>query len=96
MAVPEPLQARMDLYRADGRVFREGEELFAKTSWTQVMHGQRIRPASYHPLTDLLSEQEIAVYLDEIAGVIGACVDVMPSHAQFIADHCAAGPVAAL
>jgi tryptophan halogenase len=96
MAVPATLQARMDLFKADGRVFREGEELFAKTSWLQVMHGQRVRPASYHPLTDLLSEQEIATYLDEVAGVIGACVDVMPTHAQFIADHCAAAPVKAL
>ncbi len=57
------------------------------------MHGQRIRPAAYHPLTDLLSEQEIASYLDEVSGVIGACVDVMPNHAKFIADHCAAAPI---
>jgi tryptophan halogenase len=96
MEVPQLLHDRMKLYRSDGRVFREGEELFAKTSWIQVMHGQRLRPASYHPLTDLLGEEEIANYLDEVAGVIGACVDVMPSHAQFIAEHCAAKPLEAL
>jgi tryptophan halogenase len=96
MEVPELLRNRMKLYESDGRVFREGEELFAKTSWIQVMHGQRLRPAAYHPLTDLLSEEEIATYLDEVSGVIGACVDVMPTHAQFIAEHCAAGPVKAL
>jgi tryptophan halogenase len=85
----------MELFRADGRVFRDGDELFAKTSWIQVLHGQRVRPRSYHPLTDLLSEQEIATYLDEVAGVIGACVDVMPTHEKFIADHCAAAPIRA-
>jgi len=95
MEVPELLRKRMALYAADGRVFREGEELFAKTSWIQVMHGQRIRPRGYHPLTDLLGEQEIAAYLDEVAGVIGACVDVMPTHERFIADHCAAAEVKA-
>ncbi len=95
MEVPELLRNRMALFQADGRVFREGEELFAKTSWIQVMHGQRLQPRGYHPLTDLLSEQEIATYLDEVAGVIGACVDVMPSHEQFIADHCAAAPIRA-
>ena len=95
MEVPELLAARLKLYETDGRVFREGEELFAKTSWIQVMHGQRVRPAAYHPLTDLLSEQEIAAYLGEVAGVIGACVDVMPNHAKFIADHCAAAPIRA-
>jgi tryptophan halogenase len=93
MEIPASLQQRIDLFRTHGRVFREGNELFAKVSWLQVMHGQRIRPAAYHPLTDLLPENEIADYLDEVAGVIGACVDVMPSHAQFIADHCAAATV---
>jgi tryptophan halogenase len=95
MEVPEPLRKRMELFEVDGRVFRDGEELFAKVSWLQVMHGQRLRPRGYHPLTDLLSEQEIAKYLDEVAGVIGACVDVMPPHEKFIADHCAAAPIRA-
>jgi tryptophan 7-halogenase len=94
MEVPAGLQQRMDLFRTHGRVFREGNELFAKVSWLQVMHGQRIRPGSYHPLTDLLTEEEIQTYLEEIDGVIAACTEVMPSHAKFIADHCAAAPIA--
>ena len=95
MTVPPSLQHRMDLFKSHGRVFREGIELFAKVSWLQVMHGQRIRPASYHPLTDLLSEAEITAYLDEVAGVIAACTEVMPTHARFIAEHCAAGAIPA-
>jgi tryptophan halogenase len=95
MSVPPELQARMDLFKADGRVFRDGEELFTKPSWLQVMHGQRLRPGSYHPLTDLLNEDEIVKNLDEVARVTGACVDVMPSHARFIAEHCAALPIKA-
>ncbi|HTP38793.1 MAG TPA: tryptophan halogenase family protein [Steroidobacteraceae bacterium] len=90
MEVPQSLQHRIDLFRSHGRVFREGNELFAKVSWLQVMHGQRIRPQSYHPLADLLTEQEIQAYLEEVEGVIAACTDVMPLHAKFIADHCAA------
>ena len=57
------------------------------------MHGQRIRPKSYHPLADLLPENEIQSYLEEVEQVITACVDVMPSHAKFIAENCAAGRV---
>jgi len=90
MEVPETLAHRMELFRSHGRVFREGNELFTKVSWLQVMHGQRITPRAYHPLTDLLSEAEIQHYLDEVEGVIGACTDVMPTHAQFIAENCAA------
>ena len=90
MAIPPSLQQRIDLFKSHGRVYREGSELFMKVSWLQVMHGQRIRPASYHPLADLLSEEEIQAYLEEVEGVIGACTEVMPTHAQFIAEHCAA------
>lgn len=90
MEIPQTLQERIDLYAANGRVVREGNELFTKVSWLQVMHGQRIRPQSYHPLADLLDEGEIQTYLAQIEDVIQACVDVMPTHADFIARHCAA------
>jgi tryptophan halogenase len=93
MEVPETLQRRMDLFRSHGRVLREGNELFTKVSWLQVMHGQRIRPQAHHPLASELPENEIQTYLDEVEGVIAACVDYMPSHAKFIAEHCAAAPV---
>ena len=91
MAIPQTLQQRIDLFRSHGRVYREGNELFTKVSWLQVMHGQRIRPQAYHPLTDLLGEEEIQTYLEEVEGVIAACTEVMPTHARFIAEHCAAG-----
>jgi tryptophan 7-halogenase len=92
MEIPATLQHRIDLFRTHGRVFREGNELFTKISWLQVLHGQRVRPQAYHPLVDLRSEAEIAEYLDEVAGVIRACVNHMPSHNDFIARHCAAAP----
>ena len=91
MEIPATLQQRIDLFSSHGRVYREGNELFTKLSWLQVMHGQRVRPQSYHPLADLRTADEITEYLDEVSGVIAACVKAMPSHARFIADHCAAG-----
>ena len=33
---------------------------------------------------------KIADYLDNVRGVIGACVQAMPTHEAFIARHCAA------
>jgi tryptophan halogenase len=93
MEVPASLQHKMDVFLTNGRVFRESNELFTKVSWVQVMHGQGLRPKSYHPLVDLISEQEIQTYLDEVKDVIGACVKAMPKQSLFIADHCAAAPV---
>ena len=34
----------MDLFCSNGRVFREGAELFTELSWLQVMHGQGLKP----------------------------------------------------
>ncbi|MCA1713664.1 MAG: tryptophan 7-halogenase [Gammaproteobacteria bacterium] len=89
MDIPESLKRRMDLFRSNGRVFREANEMFAEPSWVQVMHGQRIRPQSYHPLVDLYSEDKIADYLATVRRVIDNCVQAMPTHEAFIARHCA-------
>lgn len=88
MAIPDTLQHKIDLYSSNGRVFREGAELFAELSWVQVMNGQGIRPQGYHPLVDLRSEEEITTFLGDIESVIKKCVDVMPTHAEYIAKHC--------
>lgn len=90
MDIPDTLQKKMDLYRSNGRVFKEGSELFAEASWLQVMHGQGIRAQGYHPLVDLRSEEEIAAFLANVKNVIKKCVDVMPTHAEYIAKNCAA------
>ena len=90
MPIPETLSAKMALFRENGRIFRENEELFAEESWLQVMIGQRIEPASYDPLVDTQTPEAIARYLDDIVQVIGRCVEVMPTHRDFIARHCPA------
>ncbi len=90
MDIPPSLQQKMDLYRSSGRIYRDGAELFAEVGWLQVMHGQGIRPVGYHPLVDLLSKAEVTEYLASVQDVIQKCVAVMPTHAEFIAQNCAA------
>lgn len=90
MEIPETLQHKIDLFSSNGRVFRDGNELFGDVSWVQVMHGQGIRPNGYNPLVDMRSKAEIAEYLASIELVIQKCVDVMPKHEDYIAQHCAA------
>ena len=90
MEVPESLQRKIDLYRAGGRILRDNNELFGEISWLQVMHGQRIRAQAYHPLSTVRPAAEVDEMLDDVKRVIGKCVDIMPTQAQFIAQHCAA------
>ncbi len=93
MPIPESLSRKIDLFRENGRIFRENEELFAEESWLQVMIGQGIMPGSYDPIVDTQTTEAIARYLDDIERVIKRCVEVMPTHRDFIAKHCPAKPL---
>jgi tryptophan halogenase len=95
MAIPDSLQQKIELFRSNGRVFRDLQELFAEPSWLQVMIGQRIVPRGYHPLADLRTEGEVEAYVRNVAEVIAKCVKVMPTQAAYIAQHCAAPAAAA-
>jgi tryptophan 7-halogenase len=90
MEVPESLRRKMALFRSNGRIVRENNELFAELSWLQVMVGQRILPAGYHPVVAQRPAAEVAGFVDDVKTVVRKCVDVMPSHEQFIAEHCKA------
>ncbi len=90
MPVPETLEAKLRAFRSSGRVVRESTELFSHTSWLEVMHGQGVRASGYHPLVDVLSDQDLAEFLASTRAVIQKCVEAMPDHAEFIAANCAA------
>ena len=90
MSVPQELKDNMDLFRDSGRFYRESDELFALTSWVQVMLGQGITPRTYHPLVDTLSDAELDEFVGGIKTLMERCVAAMPLHADFIARNCAA------
>jgi tryptophan 7-halogenase len=94
MSLPEELRAKIELFRESGRFYRNADEMFALTSWVQVMVGQGIVPRSHHPLVDVLSDADLAAFGESIRGVIASCVTAMPTHEQFIERYCKS-PVAA-
>jgi len=91
MAVPTALSEKLTLFRASGRITRFNEELFAEVGWLQVMVGQGLRPAIWHPLADAMGEAQLAQWLAQWRGRIADRVAAMPTHADFIAQHCRAG-----
>jgi len=90
MSIPDELEATMRLFRDSGRFYRHAEEMFAVTSWVQVMLGQNIQPQRYHPLVDQMPDAQLHDFVGGIRKVIATCVDAMPRHEQFIARYCAA------
>ena len=91
MPVPDTLAAKLALFRANGRITRFNEELFAEIGWLQVMVGQGIMPQGYHPLADAPSDGEVRELLGLIRQVIARQVGALPDHAAFIAQHCPSG-----
>ncbi|PND36603.1 tryptophan halogenase [Paucibacter aquatile] len=90
MAVPETLQRKIDLFCSNGRIVREADELFAELSWLQVMNGQGLQPRGYHPLAEQTPKAEAVDLLAHIRQVIARCVQVMPTQAAYLAEHCQA------
>jgi tryptophan halogenase len=92
MDVPDELRETIDLFRADGRYFRNGEDFFALPSWVQVMLGQRIEPVGYHPIVDEIPEARL---IDQVEGFrvrLAQAVASMPSHGDWIDGKWRAGP----
>ena len=94
MELPVTLQRKVDLWIANGRIFREDDELFAEESWIQVFLGQGLTPRGYDPLVAIKSDAQIEQYLGNIAATIDRCVEVMPAHDAYVAKYCLAEAVA--
>jgi len=88
---PDSLMERIDLFRSHGRILREDFELFPTQSWLYVMVGQNIMPESDDPLVSLLDPQIVHDNLTDIRDVVHRCAQSMPTHEDFIKQHCAAG-----
>ncbi|WJI15600.1 tryptophan 7-halogenase [Pseudoxanthomonas winnipegensis] len=89
MDIPATLRHRIDLFAQTGRVFHVPNELFAENSWIQVMLGQGIAPAQYHPVADLMDDAELARFLDGIHQQVEQTVARLPTHADYLRSYCA-------
>lgn len=90
MAIPDTLEQKIELFRETGRVFRKNEELFAESSWIQVMMGQGIMPQSYHPVAAKLRQEELDHFLGSLRDMVARTVAGLPSHQEYISGYCAA------
>lgn len=89
MEIPESLAHRIKLFRETGRVFKEPNELFAENSWIQVMLGQGIVPEQYHPVVDVMDDEELGRFLQNIKSNVDAKVSQLPGHEAYVQQYCA-------
>ena len=90
MDIPESLRHRIDLFRETGRVFRIPTELFAENSWIQVMLGQGIEPEQYHPVVDVMGDDELKRFLGEVKSRVDQTLAQLPPHQVYVDQYCKA------
>lgn len=90
MDIPESLTHRIELFRQTGRVFKIPTELFGENSWIQVMLGQGLLPEQYHPIVNMMDDDELEQFLTGIHGSVRELVKQLPAHQRFIDHYCKA------
>lgn len=88
MDVPDSVTHKRELFASSGRVGRDVDDLFREASWVQVMLGQGVSPVTYDPMADALSDQQLGEFLQNIRQITDRAVAGLPSHEQFLAQHC--------
>ena len=90
MAVPDTLTEKIALFRKNGQVFREEDELFNETSWAAVMMGQRIAMGGRNVMADALPLDRLSSEIDGIEKSIRYLAGVMPAHGDYLKSYCPA------
>ncbi|MFC3095504.1 tryptophan 7-halogenase [Alteromonas sediminis] len=88
MDVPERLRHKIDLFRQNGRLFNEHNDLFLDASWLQVMQGQGITPQDYHPMAKSIPQDKLIDMLKTIRKIKQDPVAQLPTHDEFLAKVC--------
>lgn len=91
MDIPDSLRHRIELFKQTGRVFKVPGELFGENSWIQVMIGQGLMPEQYHPIVNMMSDEELEHFLTSINKTAYKVVGQLPEHQRFIDHYCKVG-----
>ena len=93
MDIPDSLDHRLRLFKDSGRVFQGEGDVFGENSWTQVMLGQGLTPEQYHPIVNMMSDNELERFLKGNKASVDNTLKQLPTHQQFIAQYCPAKPI---
>lgn len=88
MQIPDSLQHKIELFKENGRLFREQNDMFTENSWLQVLVGQGIIPKDYHPMANNMSDAQVQDMLKKIKAIKKEPVDQLPTHDEFIERIC--------
>ena len=90
MAILIAFSTALIYFKESGRIFQKANDVFAENSWSQVMLGQGLLPEQYHPIVNMMSDEELKGFLTNIKATVDKMVDQLPTHQQFINSYCKA------
>lgn len=88
MEIPDSLKHKIALFRSNGMLFREQNDLFQDSSWLQVMLGQGIQPQDYHPLANSMPEKTLMDLMANLKQVKNDPIPKIASHDEFLTQFC--------
>ncbi|WP_040308466.1 tryptophan halogenase family protein [Asticcacaulis biprosthecium] len=87
MSVPDSLTQRLAIFERGGMYVEPPYELFREASWFAVLTGQGIRPRSWHPVADMMTDAELTHHTAQIRDLVASTAARLPPHETFI-RHC--------
>jgi tryptophan halogenase len=88
--IPDSLANRIRLFKDTARVFRVREDLFKENSWVQVMLGQGIMPEQFHQVTNVMSDEELSRFMQDIRDRAMKTAAILPNHQAYVNQYCKA------
>ena len=88
MEIPDSLKNRLESFEQGNRSLVQPTELFKEASWFAVLAGQGLMPKSYHPVADLMPEEEFRWRMDRVKEGSAGLANSMPGHEAYIAKAC--------
>jgi Tryptophan halogenase len=95
MPIPDSLQHQIDLFRSSGRVAIFDRGGFLESSFISILYGLGVEPRAWDPFIDRMDERTLRTHFARLRSAIAGTVAAMPDHADYIARHARAEPVAA-
>lgn len=87
---PVSLREKVEYFRAQGGVPQTLAPLFEGASWRSICEGMGIRPESYSLFIEGMDYKTIKQHMLSFSKHLDEVVLQLPSHADFIRQHCAA------
>lgn len=85
MAIPHRLQEKLALFKETGAIFNDANDIFRDSSWLQVMLGQGLQPADYHPAARAYSKEQLLEIMQNISTAKQQPLQKLTSHDEFLA-----------